>query len=132
MRTIFPTACTMPVNMAAKGNPKEIRSYCSHATPGGIDQRGLGPWRRGSRVRRRARGARTDPPFAPARVRHSDAARPDSAAVADRAAQAGRGKQAVQDRKSTRLNSSHGYISYAVFCLKKKKQNYFDGGGVWL
>src|SRR2546429_3039726 len=26
------------------------------------------------------------------------------------------------DRKSTRLNSSHGYISYAVFCLKKKKQ----------
>src|SRR2546422_4721311 len=28
-----------------------------------------------------------------------------------------------QDRKSTRLNSSHGYISYAVFCLKKKKQN---------
>src|SRR2546422_8422117 len=31
-----------------------------------------------------------------------------------------RGKQ---DRKSTRLNSSHGYISYAVFCLKKKKNN---------
>src|SRR5687768_5511267 len=28
-----------------------------------------------------------------------------------------------QDRKSTRLNSSHGYISYAVFCLKKKNQN---------
>src|SRR3989449_7387146 len=27
----------------------------------------------------------------------------------------------LQDRKSTRLNSSHGYISYAVFCLKKKK-----------
>src|SRR2546422_3188292 len=26
-----------------------------------------------------------------------------------------------RDRKSTRLNSSHGYISYAVFCLKKKK-----------
>src|SRR2546422_6738907 len=29
----------------------------------------------------------------------------------------------VQDRKSTRLNSSHGYISYAVFCLKKKKKS---------
>src|SRR2546422_7824634 len=29
--------------------------------------------------------------------------------------------QENQDRKSTRLNSSHGYISYAVFCLKKKK-----------
>src|SRR2546422_3288339 len=28
----------------------------------------------------------------------------------------------VGDRKSTRLNSSHGYISYAVFCLKKKKR----------
>src|SRR2546429_5536324 len=28
------------------------------------------------------------------------------------------------DRKSTRLNSSHGYISYAVFCLKKKKTKY--------
>src|SRR2546422_3335805 len=28
----------------------------------------------------------------------------------------------VLDRKSTRLNSSHGYISYAVFCLKKKKK----------
>src|SRR2546422_1996423 len=30
---------------------------------------------------------------------------------------------ALTDRKSTRLNSSHGYISYAVFCLKKKKNN---------
>src|SRR2546422_5323211 len=29
-----------------------------------------------------------------------------------------------RDRKSTRLNSSHGYISYAVFCLKKKKKTY--------
>src|SRR2546422_8057451 len=29
---------------------------------------------------------------------------------------------ATLDRKSTRLNSSHGYISYAVFCLKKKKK----------
>src|SRR2546422_7250732 len=29
---------------------------------------------------------------------------------------------ASSDRKSTRLNSSHGYISYAVFCLKKKKK----------
>src|SRR2546422_8514336 len=29
----------------------------------------------------------------------------------------------ARDRKSTRLNSSHGYISYAVFCLKKKKKH---------
>src|SRR3989449_6124467 len=41
-----------------------------------------------------------------------------------------------RDRKSTRLNSSHGYISYAVFCLKKKKRKSwiswcrsFVGGG---
>src|SRR2546422_6370988 len=33
-----------------------------------------------------------------------------------------RGKIINIDRKSTRLNSSHGYISYAVFCLKKKKK----------
>src|SRR5687768_18036911 len=32
-------------------------------------------------------------------------------------------RRSPQDRKSTRLNSSHGYISYAVFCLKKKKNN---------
>src|SRR2546422_3214606 len=32
----------------------------------------------------------------------------------------------VADRKSTRLNSSHGYISYAVFCLKKKKKETGD------
>src|SRR2546430_5098694 len=31
---------------------------------------------------------------------------------------------AARDRKSTRLNSSHSQISYAVFCLKKKKINY--------
>src|SRR2546422_4709190 len=34
----------------------------------------------------------------------------------------GAAAQARRDRKSTRLNSSHGYISYAVFCLKKKKK----------
>src|SRR2546422_7904816 len=32
-------------------------------------------------------------------------------------------EEALEDRKSTRLNSSHGYISYAVFCLKKKKND---------
>src|SRR3989449_4420113 len=32
-----------------------------------------------------------------------------------------KGAACLLDRKSTRLNSSHGYISYAVFCLKKKK-----------
>src|SRR5687768_18129551 len=33
-----------------------------------------------------------------------------------------RQRRRVRDRKSTRLNSSHGYISYAVFCLKKKNR----------
>src|SRR2546429_6343872 len=33
-----------------------------------------------------------------------------------------RARLSIRDRKSTRLNSSHGYISYAVFCLKKKKK----------
>src|SRR2546422_3489891 len=36
-------------------------------------------------------------------------------------ARSGGGQGPCRDRKSTRLNSSHGYISYAVFCLKKKK-----------
>src|SRR3989449_1822313 len=35
---------------------------------------------------------------------------------------------AMGDRKSTRLNSSHGYISYAVFCLKKKKKHHLPSG----
>src|SRR5687768_18370030 len=34
------------------------------------------------------------------------------------------GRHVRVDRKSTRLNSSHGYISYAVFCLKKKTKHY--------
>src|SRR2546422_2563413 len=34
------------------------------------------------------------------------------------------GRMRGEDRKSTRLNSSHGYISYAVFCLKKKKKTH--------
>src|SRR2546422_5401338 len=50
--------------------------------------------------------------------------RSQSAVDPQRRGEAGRlGQPAYgsQDRKSTRLNSSHGYISYAVFCLKKKK-----------
>src|SRR5687768_17848458 len=45
--------------------------------------------------------------------------RPDLAAGAHIGAG---GEEVDLDRKSTRLNSSHGYISYAVFCLKKKKK----------
>src|SRR3989442_9460776 len=38
-----------------------------------------------------------------------------------------RSTPAARDRKSTRLNSSHVPISYAVFCLKKKQKNRSDG-----
>src|SRR2546422_1121254 len=57
------------------------------------------------------------------------AAARESRAQHHRLQQEGGGQGAAQrparnagDRKSTRLNSSHGYISYAVFCLKKKKR----------
>ena len=43
--------------------------------------------------------------------------------IAAQSAIAGVNASAALDRKSTRLNSSHTVISYAVFCLKKKKQN---------
>src|SRR3712207_8366160 len=39
-------------------------------------------------------------------------------------ARAGKKVLVLEDRKSTRLNSSHANISYAVFCLKKKKKKY--------
>src|SRR2546422_5370228 len=45
-----------------------------------------------------------------------------SALPVERPADLHGGRTAQIDRKSTRLNSSHGYISYAVFCLKKKKK----------
>src|SRR6266849_9854398 len=38
-----------------------------------------------------------------------------------------RGPLQPRDRKSTRLNSSHEWISYAVFCLKKKKKHHVEG-----
>src|SRR5258708_26921155 len=43
---------------------------------------------------------------------------------------AGQSYGGTRDRKSTRLNSSHQIISYAVFCLKKKKKKYLKDLGV--
>src|SRR2546426_4459446 len=43
-----------------------------------------------------------------------------------------RGDPQVADRKSTRLNSSHLVISYAVFCLKKKKNIYYKATAIYL
>src|SRR3712207_9131303 len=67
----------------------------------------------------RARGRRAPAPPRRARggpARHRGAPLPQSASVPPPPARR-------QDRKSTRLNSSHANISYAVFCLKKKKKN---------
>src|SRR5438034_8726032 len=67
----------------------------------------------------------SDFPGPPARAHLSGAARPQQAWVARkrRAELRARGLcGAYGDRKSTRLNSSHTVISYAVFCLKKKKR----------
>src|SRR2546430_5276722 len=44
----------------------------------------------------------------------------------------GRGRGSSQDRKSTRLNSSHSQISYAVFCLKKKNKVITNARKNWL
>src|SRR2546422_239684 len=64
-----------------------------------------------------ARGGGRQPGGAPA------ARRVDRAIGVRRLRRGRRRAGACRDRKSTRLNSSHGYISYAVFCLKKKKKN---------
>src|SRR5205809_2988644 len=58
---------------------------------------------------------------APRRAITSTASIPSSAATTSTPALRSP-KRVLIDRKSTRLNSSHGYISYAVFCLKKKKK----------
>src|SRR3989442_5105425 len=56
----------------------------------------------------------------------AEEARPDRAQGRDR----GRAQEHDRDRKSTRLNSSHVRISYAVFCLKKKKKHKTHQGAV--
>src|SRR3712207_7566540 len=58
-------------------------------------------------------------------VLHPD---PDPVGVPDADGGRGDGHGGVEDRKSTRLNSSHANISYAVFCLKKKKKNTYCYG----
>src|SRR2546422_1717889 len=80
-----------------------------------------------------ARPATAQPPLEAARgllaAWHDDPARIDRARVlleAEAAADPSADTlvELSRDRKSTRLNSSHGYISYAVFCLKKKKKKH--------
>src|SRR2546430_8762241 len=54
---------------------------------------------------------------------HARGARPASRSARASAGDGRRGSPEIRDRKSTRLNSSHSQISYAVFCLKKKKKH---------
>src|SRR2546430_3931154 len=67
----------------------------------------------------RQAGGRVERALRAARDRHGPGS--DSRRVAP-AASARHRHRATRDRKSTRLNSSHSQISYAVFCLKKKKR----------
>src|SRR2546429_7031899 len=55
-------------------------------------------------------------------LHEAPASRPNSRPREKSAESKQRRQHIRRDRKSTRLNSSHGYISYAVFCLKKKKK----------
>src|SRR5438309_8214013 len=72
-----------------------------------------------ARARSRRLDARSHLPLAgPGRDRDRDQARLEGRCLLPSAP-----RRARRDRKSTRLNSSHSSISYAVFCLKKKKKN---------
>src|SRR5688500_20258620 len=79
-----------------------------------------------------------DPPHLPSfpTRRSSDLSSLENLAVATYQAALGldfikSGNKTVVDRKSTRLNSSHLVISYAVFCLKKKKQKITERDHAW-
>src|SRR3712207_9021356 len=69
----------------------------------------------------RSQGPRVRPSWTPAGEEGAAAAAPLAVERRRPAAPGHRGRR--RDRKSTRLNSSHANISYAVFCLKKKKQH---------
>src|SRR5256886_179561 len=89
--------------------------------PGATGARGPGVPARGGGGGR----GRRHPLAAGDRARVGDRRHPRSAPLGQRAAARGRG-DASPDRKSTRLNSSHSQISYAVFCLKKKKKKHIE------
>src|SRR2546422_8425607 len=66
--------------------------------------------------------AQDKPPYNDIRVRRALSMAIDRQRQVDTVYEGHGTPAATIDRKSTRLNSSHGYISYAVFCLKKKKR----------
>src|SRR5690625_6043468 len=87
------------------------KARSGHVTPAAMRGAIRSPWRARSRI-----GL---PPVEPSHVLGDDGW--SGLAVGGGAVGLGRCVVALEDRKSTRLNSSHVAISYAVFCLKKKK-----------
>src|SRR2546430_2910729 len=75
-----------------------------------------------AKARARARQAQTNAPATAPRAINQTQLASRSPAPQQAPPRANRAAKAAQDRKSTRLNSSHSQISYAVFCLKKKIQ----------
>src|SRR5207245_9506365 len=93
-----PTPTTSPYTTLFRSHRRQVRHHRRRT-----GSQGGAALRRGERELPALRDRR-----APARAR-------------DRPGAARGGRRSRRDRKSTRLNSSHGSISYAVFCLKKKK-----------
>src|SRR2546429_6711384 len=113
MGTEIPQRCFIRYRLAnAPCTPPRRRPHpCSR----NLLWRGAGTWRNRASVR--CRGGKLLRLVLRASAAHrSQSLRRDCAE--------GRGGSRREDRKSTRLNSSHGYISYAVFCLKKKTQTH--------
>src|SRR2546429_7236056 len=113
MGTEIPQRCFIRYRLAnAPCTPPRRRPHpCSR----NLLWRGAGTWRNRASVR--CRGGKLLRLVLRASAAHrSQSLRRDCAE--------GRGGSRREDRKSTRLNSSHGYISYAVFCLKKKTESH--------
>src|SRR5262245_1563414 len=108
----LPSAVSETVPTSPAGTPKQAKQPHGQADPECGDARPAGQPR--PAVPPGAAAARAPDPLGGGRTR------PCSAASTPRQRRAG---APAADRKSTRLNSSHLGISYAVFCLKKKKQN---------
>src|SRR2546429_2664529 len=104
------------------GVPKTLLEDLRRAEIGGlqrIEQRGIHGRRKLTGDRR---GQARTQQVSRQRAEHKTAGEESMRLAVIPAEQLGTAKSQGVDRKSTRLNSSHGYISYAVFCLKKKKR----------
>src|SRR5699024_11534326 len=108
----WPERTIRPGDDASEGMTAQ-RSAGEHGSPAGFNR--LGSWPVAALLEQMATGG-----AAPACGSAAAVAAGLSAALAGKVAR--RSRDCLGDRKSTRLNSSHVSISYAVFCLKKKKK----------